>query len=86
MTFLEIKWFLLKILHYYKGRLYCLYKHAPVIRGLGGYGGIDHLHRSRKAYHSMWCVKCNNRWEQPDHGEPCHASHMWHFRSSERHK
>ncbi len=69
---------------YFKGRLWCLTFHAPVIRELGGYGGRDHWGRRRKSYHSMWCVKCNNRWDQKDRGEQCIGSHIWHWRRSEK--
>ena len=69
---------------YIKGRVWCLTFHAPVLRTLGGYGGRDHLNRRRKAYHGMWCVKCNNRWDQADRGERCIGSHVWHWRRSER--
>jgi len=70
--------------NYIKGRIWCMTFHAPVLRCLGGYGGVDYLHRQRKAYHNMWCVKCDNRWQQKDRGEKCIGSHIWHFRKSER--
>lgn len=69
---------------YIKGRVWCLTWHSPVIRELGGYGGLDHLGRRRKSYHSIWCVTCGNRWEQADKGEPCRAALMWHTRESEK--
>ena len=77
---------LIKIYRYYKGRLWCLTFHSPVVRCLGGYGGIDHFGRRRKSYHNMWCVKCGNHWDQKDHGEPCVGSHIWHFRKNEKKK
>lgn len=76
---------LVRVLYrYLKGRVWCLTFHAPVVRELGGYGGRDHLNRRRKAYHSIWCVKCNNGWDQADRGEKCIGSHVWHWRRSER--
>lgn len=69
---------------YLKGRIWCLTWHSPVIRGLGGYGGLDQLGRRRKAYHSMRCLMCDNHWEQEDKGEPCKAADMWYDKSCER--
>lgn len=73
-----------KIFRFFKGRAWCLTFHAPVIRELGGYGGSDHFGRRRRAYHSMWCVKCGNRWDQDQSGERTLGSHMWHFRQHEK--
>jgi len=75
-----------KIWNYYKGRIWCLRFHAPVIRCLGGYGVKNHFGRCYKAYHSMWCVVCDNRWDQPDMGEKCVGSHIWHLRQHEKSK
>jgi len=82
----ELKWAILKVWSYYKGRLYCLRMHEPVIRNLGGYGGSNHWGQRRKAYHGMWCVVCGTRWEQPDCNEPTTGSHMWHWRRCEKPK
>jgi hypothetical protein len=71
------------LFRYLKGRAWCLTFHFPVIRLLGGYGGRDHWGRRRKSYHDMWCVVCDNQWEQADRGERCTGSHMWHWRKSE---
>ena len=72
------------LFQYYKGRLWCLTFHAPVIREMSGYGGSNHWGRRRKAYHPMWCVKCGNQWEQKDFGEQCHGPQAWHWRFVER--
>jgi len=69
---------------YAKGRVWCLAFHAPVLRMWGGYGGRDHWGRRRKAYHDMWCIVCNNRWEQRDKGERCRGPQAWHWRKSEQ--
>lgn len=71
------------LIRYIKGRVWCMWRHAPVIRLLGGYGGTDHWGRRRGAYHDMWCVSCGNRWEQRDNGEKCRGAMSWHFRKSE---
>ena len=67
-----------------KGRLWCLTFHSPVLRCIGGYGGYDHFGRRRKAYHNMWCVLCDNKWEQADRGERCVGAFLWHTRKSEK--
>lgn len=79
MTWLRRLW------RYYKGRLWCLTMHAPVIRQLPGFGWRDQWGRYRgSAYHEMWCVVCNNRWEQAERGEPNKAAMTWHDRRSEK--
>lgn len=80
---LQMWWRSLDARHYLKGRLWCLRRHPPVVRTLGGYGGSDYLGRRRRAYHGMWCVRCGNRWEQASRGEPVGGSHTWHRRDSE---
>lgn len=69
---------------HFKGRVWCLRFHAPVLRGLGGYGGTDHRGRRRKGYHSMSCSACGNNWEQADRGERQFGALMWHTRDVER--
>jgi hypothetical protein len=48
----------------YKGRLWCRQFHGPVLCGLGGYGGVDHLFRRRGSYKSVSCLKCGNAWDE----------------------
>ena len=75
-----------QMFRFLKGRIWCLTFHAPVIRTMGGYGGVSAFGFRRRAYHGMWCVKCENRWEQKSFGEPCIGSHIWHWRRNERHR
>lgn len=53
-----------KLWRYLKGRCWCRKRHRPVFVAPGGYGGRDHLNRKRAAYTSVWCVVCDNRWEE----------------------
>ena len=70
---------------YIKGRVWCMTFHQPVVRCMGGYGGRTVFGRRQRAYHGMWCVKCNNRWDQESRGEKCIGSHIWHTRKHEKH-
>ena len=57
-----------EILRYLRGEWWCRFRHKPLMTSLGGYGGRDVWGRRRGAYHGVWCVVCNRRWEKT--GEP----------------
>ena len=70
---------------YWKGRLWCLWVHTPVLRTFGGVGWLDWRGRYHNAsVNDMWCVSCNNRWQQAHRGETNGNPMAWHTRKQER--
>ena len=46
-----------------KGECWCRFRHRPLFRGLGGWGGRDVWGRKREAYSDMRCLVCRNLWQ-----------------------
>ncbi len=65
------------IYKYYKGRYYCRRFHKPVVGSIGGYGGVNHFLMSKKSYKEMWCLSCDNKWEESSEGQKIYSSHWF---------
>ena len=70
---------LIKIYRYYKGRLWCITFHSPVVRCMGGYGGTDHFGRRRKysLWTGSWVLKAQRRTKTTGRKEETGKTREW---------
>ena len=53
-----------------KGEFWCRFRHRPLMRGMGGWGGRDVWRRKRELYSDMRCLVCGNDWQTTRASKP----------------